>query len=111
MRSSRPPWPQSAIPGFFTSDGSGTGQAAAINHDGSLNPGWFAEPAVQPRGAGITSRPVAEGQVIDPTLYYPSAPVYVRIGKLPAEVLYAGSAPQLVNGVLQLNVRLPRRRA
>ncbi len=103
MRSSRPPWPQSASPGFFTSDGSGTGQAAAINHDGSLNrPSRPAAPAsvivLYATGAGITSRPVAEGQVIDPTLYYPSAPVYVRVGKLPAEVLYAGSAPQLVNG-------------
>ena len=29
------------------------------------------------------------------------------MGKLPAQVLYAGTAPGLVNGVLQVNVLLP----
>ena len=34
--------------------------------------------------------------------------MYVRVEKLPAPVLCAGSAPGLVNGVLQVNVQLPR---
>ena len=29
-------------------------------------------------------------------------------GKLPAKVLYAGTAPGLVNGALQINVQLPK---
>jgi hypothetical protein len=35
------------------------------------------------------------------------AAVSVRIGGIPAEVLYAGAAPGLVSGVLQVNVRIP----
>jgi uncharacterized protein (TIGR03437 family) len=31
----------------------------------------------------------------------------VTIGGQPAEVLYAGAAPGLVSGVMQLNVRVP----
>jgi uncharacterized protein (TIGR03437 family) len=31
----------------------------------------------------------------------------VRLGKLPAQIQYAGSAPWLVNGVIQVNVWIP----
>jgi uncharacterized protein (TIGR03437 family) len=31
----------------------------------------------------------------------------VRIGRAAAEILYAGAAPGLVSGVLQINVRVP----
>ena len=31
-----------------------------------------------------------------------------RVGKLPAEILYAGTAPGLVNGALQINILLPK---
>jgi uncharacterized protein (TIGR03437 family) len=34
-------------------------------------------------------------------------PVRVTVGGEPAEVLYAGGAPGLVAGVLQVNVRIP----
>ena len=37
----------------------------------------------------------------------PTAGVWVRFGKLPGEILYAGTAPFLVNGALQVNVRIP----
>lgn len=36
-----------------------------------------------------------------------TAPVWVRFGKLPATVYYAGSAPDEVNGVFQINVAIP----
>ena len=34
--------------------------------------------------------------------------MFVRVGKLPAQVLYAGTAPGLVNGALQINIVLPK---
>ena len=37
----------------------------------------------------------------------PLQPVSVKIGGLPAVVNYAGAAPTLVAGVLQLNVEIP----
>ena len=37
----------------------------------------------------------------------PRLPVWVKVGKLQGKVLYAGTAPGLVNGVLQVNVQLP----
>ncbi len=36
----------------------------------------------------------------------PVLTVAVNIGGVPVEVLYAGSAPNLVSGVMQVNVRL-----
>jgi len=36
------------------------------------------------------------------------APTYVRVGKLPADLNYAGSIPTLVNGVLLVQIRLPQ---
>ena len=38
----------------------------------------------------------------------PRAPVYARVGKLPAQILYVGTAPGLVNGALQINIQLPK---
>jgi uncharacterized protein (TIGR03437 family) len=38
----------------------------------------------------------------------PMVPVSVRIGGVGADVLYAGAAPGLVSGVLQINVRVPQ---
>ena len=36
----------------------------------------------------------------------PVLPVAVNVGGVAVEVLYAGSAPNLVSGVMQVNVRL-----
>jgi trimeric autotransporter adhesin len=36
-----------------------------------------------------------------------TTPVSVEIGGMQAEVLFAGAAPELVNGVMQINVRIP----
>jgi uncharacterized protein (TIGR03437 family) len=37
----------------------------------------------------------------------PILPVSVQIGELPAYVLYVGAAPQTIQGVFQINVRIP----
>jgi uncharacterized protein (TIGR03437 family) len=58
-------------------------------------------------GAGLMDRALTNGEVMSTDLARPLAPVYVRIGREPAAIDYAGSAPFLVNGVLQVNVRIP----
>ena len=58
-------------------------------------------------GEGQTNPPGLTGAIIGGTLAQPLLPVSVRIGGLPAEVTYDGSAPSLAAGVLQVNVRIP----
>jgi uncharacterized protein (TIGR03437 family) len=99
-------------PALLTSNSSGKGQAAALNENGTINstslpaaPGSVV--VLYATGAGALAEAVPDGRIMGSRLVAPAAPVFVRVGKLPAEVLYAGSAPGLVNGVLQVNARLP----
>lgn len=102
-----------ARPGLFTRDASGKGQAAALNEDGSLNsadkpaaPGSVI--VLYATGGGAMNPPLEDGAVVSAeTLPRPLLPVVVRIGGQPAEVLYAGAAPGLIAGVLQINARVP----
>lgn len=101
-----------SIPGIFTLDSSGSGQAAALNQDGSVN--GPANPAragtivtLYATGAGQTNPPGVAGRIVGGTLAEPLLPVEVRIRGELAEVLYAGSAPGLADGVLQINFRVP----
>jgi trimeric autotransporter adhesin len=100
-------------PGIFTLNGSGTGQAAILNQDNSVNSA--ANPAqpgsilvIYATGAGQMNPAVPDGAipVADP-LPKPIAPVTLTIGNFEAEVLYAGAAPGLVAGALQVNARIP----
>ena len=101
-------------PAFVTWDGSGTGQVAAENQDNFRNsPSNPAAPGtviqMWATGAGLMSRSIPDGQMMTDmsALATPVAPVYVRLGKLPAQIQYAGSAPWCVNGVMQVNVWIP----
>ncbi|MEO8096314.1 MAG: M12 family metallopeptidase [Acidobacteriota bacterium] len=101
-----------SLPGLFTSNASGSGQVAAFNQDYSLNSAERPAEAgtvvtLYATGAGLMDRALTDGQIMDTNLARPQVPVYARIGTLPADVLYAGSAPTLVNGALQVNVRIP----
>ncbi len=110
------PWPvsvEASVPGIFTADGA---QAAAFNEDGLYNSP--SQPAragsimtVFATGEGVVTPGAQDGEVINPTaLRRPVAPVVVRVNgvELPAsDVLYAGSAPGLVSGLMQVNFRLP----
>ena len=58
-------------------------------------------------GEGQTVPDGVDGLLTGTTLRRPALPVSVTIGGQPAEVLYAGSAPGLVSGVLQVNARIP----
>jgi uncharacterized protein (TIGR03437 family) len=101
----------SASPSIFTLDGSGVGQGAILNQDSSVNSpsnpaGKGTVVALFATGAGQTDPPGVDGQIAR-VLAKPIVPVSVKIDGLDAEVLYAGAAPGLIAGVLQVNVRIP----
>jgi uncharacterized protein (TIGR03437 family) len=100
------------LPGLFTANGTGTGPVAALNQDLSLNSAQNPIAAgsivvLYATGAGAMNNFMPDGQITGANTSTPVAAVYVRIGKVPAEILYAGSAPSLVSGALQVNVRVP----
>jgi uncharacterized protein (TIGR03437 family) len=85
-----------ASPGIFViSREAGRNQGAILNEDSSVN--GPANPAVH----GSVIQIFATGVVAD------RGSVAVRIGGRPAEVLFAGQAPGLLAGVIQLNARVP----
>jgi uncharacterized protein (TIGR03437 family) len=102
-----------AVPGIFTANGSGSGQAAAYNSDGrTLNSS--ATPAAQGStiilygtGEGQTSPAGVDGKLATASLPTPMLPVSVTIGGVPAGVQYAGAAYGEVAGMLQINVVVP----
>ena len=100
-----------AAPGIFTLDNSGRGQAAALNQNGTINgPGNPAAAnsviVLYATGEGQTEPAGQDGRIINTDLRKPVLPVAVTIGGVPVDVLYAGSAPGLVSGLMQVNVRL-----
>ncbi len=101
-----------SAPAIFTVDASGVGPGAILNQDSTVNSP--SNPANRgsavslfATGAGQTDPPGVDGQVTGAVLSHPSLPVSVQIGDLNAAVLYAGAAPGLVAGVLQVNCTIP----
>ncbi len=100
-------------PGIFSADGSGSGQALILNQDGNLNaPDNPAAPGsaivFYATGGGAMSPSVPDGSVTSgDNLAYPVQKVTATIGGVPATVLYAGGAPGMVAGVLQVNLTVP----
>jgi uncharacterized protein (TIGR03437 family) len=103
-----------AAPAIFSADLSGNGQAAALNEDGTLNSP--ANPArrgsiitLYATGAGVMDPPMADGSVAPASLPLPKPRlgVSVLIGSFQAPVEYAGAAPGMLAGAIQLNVRVP----
>ena len=100
-------------PGIFTQDVSGTGPGAILNTtDESVNsasnpaaPGdWV---SIFATGAGATTPPGVDGLLAAGPSYPPNAKVAVTIGGLPCQIEYAGGAPGLVSGVVQINAQVP----
>ena len=98
-------------PGLFSISGTGQNQAAALNQD--LTSNSAANPAVRGTvitlygtGGGITLPAGVDGRVAT-GLTEVVAPVSVNIGGLDAQVQYAGDAPNLVEGVIQINALIP----
>jgi uncharacterized protein (TIGR03437 family) len=101
-----------AAPGIFVTSSTGRGQAVAANAD--FTPNSVANPAprgslisVMGTGEGQTDPPGQDGRVIATDLRHPLLPVTARIGGRTAEVIYAGSASEMVSGIHWVNVRIP----
>jgi uncharacterized protein (TIGR03437 family) len=99
-------------PALFSANSSGTGPGAILNQDFSVNSA--ARPALKGEvvqlfgtGEGSTNPAGVDGALAVGVFPAPLAGVTVTIGGLPAKVLYAGAAPGLVLGVIQVNVEVP----
>jgi len=103
-------------PGIYSLNLSGTGPGATLNQDGiTVN----SPSAPAPKGSVVAVYMTGEGQTtpagtdgtVTPTngngLKKPQLAVSAAIGGVPATVLYAGSAPGLVSGVMQVNLQIP----
>ena len=99
-------------PAIFTLDSSGKGQAAALNENGALNTASAPAKAgsivvFYATGEGQTSPGGVDGQLATETYPSPVQRVDVTIDGQSAEVLYAGAAPGIVAGLMQINARIP----
>jgi uncharacterized protein (TIGR03437 family) len=99
-------------PAIFTLNSSGTGPGAILNQDGSVNSAANPESVnrsivVFATGEGQTIPAGVNGKLASPVLPKPVLPVTATISNVPAEVQYAGAAPGLVAGVLQVNLLVP----
>jgi uncharacterized protein (TIGR03437 family) len=108
---------QATAPGIFAVGGQGTGAGAILNQDYSLNarlnpaaPGSVI--AIYLTGAGVTNPPSVDGAITGATGPFPAVAqaVSVTIGgvAVPAQnILYAGAAPDEVEGLTQIDVVIP----
>jgi uncharacterized protein (TIGR03437 family) len=104
-----------ASPGFFTADGSGSGQVAAINQDGTINGKDHPAPnrtvvAFYATGQGFIPNAPPDGTASSGPLSTPVLPLVV-VGNIQvpdANIKYSGLAPGLV-GVWQINIEIPDR--
>jgi uncharacterized protein (TIGR03437 family) len=100
-----------ASPGLFTTASNGKGQASILNQDYTLNSaGNRAAPGdivmLYGTGAGQTSPASSDGHWAT-AMDALAAGVSVTIGGVDAPVTYSGSAPGMVAGFFQINVRVP----
>lgn len=103
---------QSSAPGIFSATGTGTGQGSILNQN--FIPNSAGSPAakgsivqIYMTGEGVTSPPGTTGAITANATTVPVLPIAVMIGGQPATVVFAGEAPGLVAGVLQINVMIP----
>jgi uncharacterized protein (TIGR03437 family) len=104
-----------AAPGIYTQNQQGNGPGVILNEDNSVNGAGRAAAkgaivVVYMTGEGQTSPAGVTGSVAplnEAGLKRPVLPVTATVGGLTAEVVYAGSAPGFVTGVMQVNLRIP----
>lgn len=101
-------------PGIFSANQTGNGQGAILNSNLGANSANNPAPAgsvvsLYATGEGVLTPPVATGSMSGPSLPLPVpvAHVSVTIDGEPADISYAGEAPTLVSGVLQINAKIP----
>jgi len=105
-----------SAPGIYSLNLSGTGPGATLNQDGRTVNGP-STPA--PKGSVVAVYMTGEGQTtptgtngtVTPSdgtgLKKPILQVTATVGGVPATVLYAGAAPGIVSGVMQVNLQIP----
>jgi uncharacterized protein (TIGR03437 family) len=102
----------SSAPGLFARDGSGSGPGLILDPMGNLNSD--VNPA--PKGSTVILYATGEGQTADSGVSgrlsaapfpRPLLPVSVTIDGVDAQIAYAGAAPGLPAGLLQINVLVP----
>jgi len=101
-----------SAPGIFTLNYTGSGQAVAVNADGTLN--GSTNPAIAgtvitfyATGEGPTYPPGDDGEVDSRIIHTPQLLVSLTIGGQPARVLFAGTAFGSVQGVMQVEALIP----
>lgn len=102
-----------SAPGLFTIDASGKGQGAFLNQNNTVNSAT--NPVARGQyiilfatGEGATNPDGVDGKLAGVPLPRPLLPVAVQIGNVNAtNISYAGAAPGLVSGLLQINVLVP----
>jgi uncharacterized protein (TIGR03437 family) len=106
----------SVAPGLYTTDASGTGQAAILNYhiSGTVDLNASNRPierggaiAVYGTGGGVTVPGGLDGTVTPAILYPLNATVTAFVGGQPMTVLYSGGAPGLLSGAMQINLLVP----
>jgi uncharacterized protein (TIGR03437 family) len=100
-----------ASPGAFTLNETGSGPVVAANQDGTIN--GPSNPAAKGSyvtiyftGGGQTDPAGVTGSVTGLVLKWLTQAISVTVGGQPATVSFDGSAPTLVDGVDQLNIKL-----
>jgi uncharacterized protein (TIGR03437 family) len=100
-----------SAPGIFSLNASGSGPGAILNQDYSVNSTTDAAAAgsvvmIYATGGGLTNPPGTTGAMAKTTEPLASQ-VSVTVGGVNAPVLYAGSAPTEIEGLVQINAQLP----
>jgi uncharacterized protein (TIGR03437 family) len=100
-----------AAPAVFTTNAGGSGQAIAVNLDGTLcdaahpaAPGSYI--IIYFTGGGTTAPSGSTGSVAGSTLKRLTQTALATVADVPATVTYSGSAPSLIEGMNQLNIKL-----
>jgi uncharacterized protein (TIGR03437 family) len=102
-------------PGIFAMNASGTGQGAILNEDNSYNGTGIGQRAVVKgktiqvygTGGGVTTPAGVDGAPAPPILSPIQASYSALVGGVAAKVTYAGAAPGLISGMLQVNIEVP----
>jgi uncharacterized protein (TIGR03437 family) len=99
------------VPGIYAAGSTGRGAAAALHTDytvvGADHPASRGSTVlVYMTSGGKTDPPGQDGSLVS-GIEVLQLPVRAEIGGVPATVVFAGSAPTLIKGVLQVNVVIP----
>ena len=100
---------QPTSPALFTLDGSGSGQAAALNQDATVNGSGNPNPlnhvlVLFGTGFGLWNESISGTAVIGGNPPTPKAAVSVTLGGVEATILYVGGSPGSTSGLVQMNV-------